>query len=66
MPRMNGQTLYQKLGPQRPEMKVLFTSGYTDSALLRHGMADVPAAILLKPYTQDALLTHVRESLTQE
>jgi YesN/AraC family two-component response regulator len=66
MPRMNGHTLFQKLAPQRPEMKVLFTSGYTDSALFRHGMTDAPAAILLKPYTQDALLTHVRECLNQE
>jgi CheY-like chemotaxis protein len=66
MPRMNGQSLFQKLAPQRPEMKVLFTSGYTDSALLRHGMTEVPAAILLKPYTQEALLTHVRECLGQE
>lgn len=66
MPRMNGQSLFQKLAPQRPEMKVLFTSGYTDSALLRHGMADFPAAILLKPYTQEALLTHVQECLAQE
>jgi len=66
MPRMSGQTLFQKLGPKRPEMKVLFTSGYTDSALLRHGMTDVPAAILLKPFSPEALLTHVRETLSQD
>jgi CheY-like chemotaxis protein len=66
MPRMNGQALFQKLAPHRPEMKVLFTSGYTDSALFRHGMADAPSAILLKPYTQEALLTHVRDCLDQE
>ncbi len=66
MPRMNGQSLYQKLSGERPEMKVLFTSGYTDSALFRHGMADSPVTILLKPYTQESLLTHVREVLTQE
>jgi PAS domain S-box-containing protein len=66
MPRMNGQTLYQKMSAERPDMKVLFTSGYSDSALFRHGMADSPVTILLKPYTQEALLTHVRETLAQE
>jgi PAS domain S-box-containing protein len=63
MPRMSGQTLFQKLAPKRPEMKVLFTSGYTDSALYRHGMTDMPAAILLKPFSPDALLGHVQETL---
>ena len=63
MPRMNGRSLYQKLSARRPEMKVLFVSGYTDSALFRHGMTDSPAAILLKPFTPDALLTHVGETL---
>ena len=63
MPRMNGRSLYQKLAARRPEMKVLFVSGYTDSALFRHGMTDSPAAILLKPFTPDALLTHVGETL---
>jgi hypothetical protein len=37
-----------------------------DSALLRHGMTDVPAAILLKPFSPEALLTHVRETLSQD
>jgi PAS domain S-box-containing protein len=66
MPRMNGQSLYQKLAAERTEMKVLFTSGYTDSALFRHGMTDFPVTILLKPYSQESLLTHVQETLTQE
>ena len=66
MPKMNGQSLYRKLSARRPEMKVLFVSGYTDSALFRHGMTDAPATILLKPFTPDALLTHVGETLTQD
>jgi len=65
MPRMNGRSLYQKLAARRPEMKVLFVSGYTDSALFRHGMTDSPAAILLKPFTPEALLTHVGQTLAQ-
>src|SRR5262249_31363460 len=63
MPKMTGRTLYQRLAQIRPKMKVLFMSGYTDSALFRHGLAEVPAAILLKPFTSEALLTHVREIL---
>src|SRR5262249_12855083 len=66
MPKMNGQSLYRKLSARPPEMKVLFISGYTDSALFRHGMTESPAAILLKPFTPDALLTHVGETLTQD
>jgi two-component system, cell cycle sensor histidine kinase and response regulator CckA len=66
MPKMNGRSLYQKLSARRPEMKVLFVSGYTDSALFRHGMTDSPAAILLKPFTPEALLTHVGQTLAQD
>jgi two-component system cell cycle sensor histidine kinase/response regulator CckA len=66
MPKMNGRSLYQKLAARRPEMKVLFVSGYTDSALFRHGMTDSPAAILLKPFTPEALLAHVGETLLQD
>ncbi|MGE3804053.1 MAG: response regulator, partial [Gemmataceae bacterium] len=63
MPEMNGRELYRKLGEQRPDLKVLFVSGYTDSALLRHGLTDKNINILLKPFAADEFLRLVRETL---
>jgi PAS domain S-box-containing protein len=63
MPRMNGQKLALSLARTRPELKVLFTSGYTDDAILHHGVLDVGVAFLQKPFTPAALLLKVREVL---
>lgn len=63
MPGMNGRDLQQKLAQRRPEMRVLFMSGYTDSALLRHGVLDAELTILLKPFQPEVFLSTVREVL---
>jgi PAS domain S-box-containing protein len=63
MPEMSGRELAQHLGRSRPDMRVLFMSGYTDTAIVRHGVLEVGTAFLSKPFTPDALAAKVREVL---
>ncbi len=60
MPGMNGAELARHLVLHRPEMKVLFTSGYTDDAITRHGVLDEGVSFIGKPYTPSALAKKVR------
>jgi two-component system cell cycle sensor histidine kinase/response regulator CckA len=63
MPGMNGSELATQLVLHHPEMKVLFTSGYTDDAISRHGVLDEGVSFIGKPYTPLALARKAREVL---
>ena len=65
MPRMSGPRLAQELKPLRPGMKVLYLSGYTDEAIVQHGVIDPDTPFLQKPFTADCLLRKVRAVLEE-
>ncbi|MGH9669525.1 MAG: response regulator, partial [Terriglobales bacterium] len=64
-PQMSGRELAERLKALRPDIKVLYMSGYTDDAILRHGVIDQETAFLQKPFTTSALARKVREVLDQ-
>jgi len=66
MPGMNGRVLADKLLPKQPGMRVLYISGYTDSFVARHGVLELGMVLLHKPYTEEVLISKVREVLSPE
>ncbi len=66
MPRMNGRLLAQQLTLKRPDMKVLYMSGYTDSAIVQHGILERGVFFLQKPFALTTLASKVREVLDSE
>jgi CheY-like chemotaxis protein len=63
MPQMSGKVVAEQLLMRYPELKVLFISGYTDSAIVHQGRLDAGVAFLHKPFTPARLARKVREVL---
>jgi signal transduction histidine kinase len=63
MPGATGPELARRLADARPELRVLFTSGYADDAIVHHGVLGAGTSYLQKPFTPDALARKVRDIL---
>ena len=63
MPLMGGKVMAEWLKTMDPDLKILFTSGYTDDAIAQHGALEAGMAFLPKPYTPATLVRKVREML---
>jgi CheY-like chemotaxis protein len=60
---ISGRVLAEKLKAKRPEIKVLFMSGYTEDAIIRHGVYTAQASFIGKPFTPAAISAKVRDVL---
>lgn len=65
MPRMSGGELAARLAPVHPEAKVLYMSGYTDNAIVHHGVLEPGIHFLQKPFGPETLARKIRKVLEQ-
>jgi len=65
MPGINGRELAERLLRLKPDMKVLFTSGYTENVIVHHGVVDRNLNFIGKPYSMQALARKIRDVLDQ-
>jgi CheY-like chemotaxis protein len=61
LPGMNGREIAERIQASRPEIAVLFTSGYTDDVIAHKGVIDRGVSYIPKPYTVEQIAAKVRE-----
>jgi FixJ family two-component response regulator len=66
MPKMSGRELVKILKKLRPEIKVLYMSGYSGNAISRHGILENGVEFIQKPLTPKSLLMKIREVLDEK
>jgi YesN/AraC family two-component response regulator len=66
MPGISGRELAERASQIRPGIKILYMSGYTDQAVVHHGILETDAVLLQKPFTAATLASKLREILTVE
>ncbi len=66
MPHMNGPELAAKLSALRPDMKVLYVSGYSDNDIGNHGVLDPQFELLQKPFTPQTLARKIRDVIYED
>jgi signal transduction histidine kinase/ActR/RegA family two-component response regulator len=66
MPGMSGRQLADAARQKRPDIRILYTTGYTPNAIVHNGVVDKDAELLMKPFTIDQLARKVRKVLAQE
>jgi two-component system cell cycle sensor histidine kinase/response regulator CckA len=63
MPEMSGRQVADELRSGRPEMRVLYMSGYTGDAMVHRGLLEPEASFIVKPFASRDLMDRVREVL---
>ncbi|RIY00082.1 PAS domain S-box protein [Aureimonas flava] len=63
MPDIDGRQLAEEARRQRPDLKVVFTTGYTRNAIVHHGVLDAGVRLLTKPFSLEDLATKLRDAL---
>jgi len=64
MPGMSGRMLAERIARLSPKLPVVYMSGYTDDAIVRHGILEENIIFLQKPFTPESLIGKVREALS--
>jgi FixJ family two-component response regulator len=63
---MSGKDVADQLKTFHPETRVIFMSGYTDEAIVHHGIVDSDIAFIQKPFSEKALAQKIRDVLDAE
>ena len=63
MPQMNGPELARRVKARRPDVRVLYMSGYTEDAIANRGVLEAGVSLISKPFSQEALARKLRDLL---